>query len=237
MSSRKTRTIRKSRYVSRCKTVATHAFAEEVEASAFRASRELDNLARLSAFAEKLPEVMALWFAEAEYLNESGRPLPLPLEGQGPSLGTLIRRVFPDPDVKEVADVLLQCGSVRKKGARFFALRQNVVFVPHLAQAHLFAAARRYVVTVQHNQACRDPDQRLFERFSSVPHIPRDALPTIHAQIKKEMGEAVMRMDAYLRGFQVPADSQDTTTVFVESYAAEDPFMTSTEPGSEDGDL
>jgi hypothetical protein len=237
MPPRKTRTIGASRYVSRCKTAPIRAFAEEVEASASRASKELDNLARLSAFAEKLPEVMAHWFADADYLNEAGRPLPLPLEGKGVSLGALIRRVFPNADVKDVADVLLQCGSVRKKGARFLAVKQNVVFVPHLAQAHLFAAARRYVVTVRHNQACRDPRQRLFERFSSVPHVPREALPTIHAQIKKEMGEAIMRMDAYLRGFQVPADSPDTTTVFVESYAAEDPFLTPTEPSNDDGDI
>ena len=63
---------------------------------------------RQLAYIADLPEVIALWHADPQYLDSRGRPIALALRGRGPSLSTLIERVLPKEDPSAVTRSLMR---------------------------------------------------------------------------------------------------------------------------------
>jgi len=193
--------------------------------------KELDDLRKVSEYVTKLPDITAVWFTDPDFLSPStGEPLPLPLRGSKRSLSALVRRIFPREQVSHVVQTLLQSGSVLKKGQRFYAVKNYLSFAEEalFAQVHSLDSVRRLLATIQYNVGCGDAEQRFLERSAMVTSVATAALPTIHQQIKRELGPALNRLDTFMRQFQVTDVSQPSTDVSVSAFASEDPLMTPT---------
>lgn len=216
-------------------TPSVSAVIEDVLRRTAQICRELDDLRQVSEYVSRLPDITALWFTDPDFVDsQSGEPLPLPLRGSRRSLSALVRRIFPRGDVTSVVESLLQSGSVRKRGRRFYAVKNYLSFAEEalFAQVHSLDSVRRLLATIQYNVACRDPERRFLERSAMVTSVARDALPTIHEEIKRELGPALNRIDTFMRQYQVPEGSQPTTDLSVSAFASEDPLMTPTRPSS-----
>jgi hypothetical protein len=207
------------------------AVIEDVLRRTAQICRELDDLRQVSDYVSRLPDVTAVWFTDPDFVDpENGEPLPLPLRGSRRSLSALVRRIFPREEVSRVVQSLLQSGSVRKRGNRFYAVKNYLSFAEEalLAQVHALDLVRRFLATIQYNVGCRDPEQRFLERTAIITSVAIDALPAIHEEIKREFGPALNRLDTFVRQFQVPEGSQSTTDVGLSAFASEDPLMTPT---------
>lgn len=171
-----------------------------------------------------LPNVMTLWHEDPRYRDAASRPLRLKLRARGPSLAQLIRRVWPNGDVRLIAGALVRSGAVQRRGpwyettGRFVSLREE----PPAALAHALISARGLLHTIERNLASRHGEEPLLERRATNGHIPVSALPTIHRYVKREAGNLLSRFDAYLRRFEVPAGSEPTVMVGLAAFAFED---------------
>src|SRR5487761_1562846 len=170
-----------------------------------------------------LPNVMTLWHEDPRYRDAASRPMRLKLNARGRSLAQLIRRAWPQGDVRLIARALVRSGAVKRRGpwyeptGRFVSLRGE----PPAALAHALLSARGLLRTPEPNLASphRDP---LLERQATNSHIPVSALPMIHRYVKREAGNLLARFDAYLRRFEVPAGSEPTVLFGLAAFAFED---------------
>lgn len=184
--------------------------------------------AKVKEHVARLPDVLALWHTERDYIDSQGDPLPLSLRGRGNTLSRLILRVFPGSDPETIVPFLLQSKAVRRQGRWFHAVTRHVSFAENFAHAqiHSLDSVCALLRTVQHNVSCEDAEQRLLERSAVNHSVPVRVLPAIHRRLKWEIGTMVNRIDDYMRDFQVAAGSEPTTTVRLGVYASEDPQWT-----------
>jgi hypothetical protein len=169
------------------------------------------------------PHVATLWLGDPAYRDPNQLFLPrrLRLRGSGPSLSKLIRRVWPTGDVAQIAEFLIQSGSVRRDGA-YYELESR--FIPFRADAatalsHTLKTVRSYVDTVAHNMACASQEDTWVERSATNRHIPSRAAPLIRRYVRRQVAALTARVDQYLRRLEVEPGSEDTVEIGVNAFA------------------
>jgi hypothetical protein len=179
-----------------------------------------------------LSHVIAHWYTDAAYLDERNQPRALPLLGRKESLSTLIRRVYPDESPAEVARSLLRSGAVRRRGGRYVPTRRNVWWARKSPSIHVHGLTSLLGIlrTVGHNISRRREPDTLFEQVATNPYVPVRLLPSIHRRIKREAHALLVKLDGFLRLYEVPPGSEPTTHVAIGAFAYEDPIVTGTAP-------
>jgi Family of unknown function (DUF6502) len=146
-----------------------------------------------------LPHVISHWYSDPQYIDASGKPIPLPLRARGPSLSALIARVLPDEDPVAVTDSLMKLLGVKRKGALY---RPSGGYVPYprvSARVHGFTALLGMLRTVEHNVSARRKSPPLLERTALNPSFPVSELPVFYRRLKKEANRILWRMDEQMR--------------------------------------
>ena len=169
------------------------------------------------------PDVAARWLRDRAYLHEDGHPRRLRLRGAGPSLSRLILRVAPTGDVDEIATFLIRSGAVRKSG-QYYALESRFVpFSANLGATFTYTAEniQRYLGTVMHNLSCSEPRDKRIERRSVNRNIPVRAAPKIHRYFRRQLGNLISRVDAYLQRQEVKPGSEPTVEIGLNIFAFE----------------
>jgi len=169
------------------------------------------------------PHVATLWLGDPAY-RDSRQPLfprRLRLRGSGPSLSKLIRRVWPTGDVDQIAEFLIQSGSVRQDG-HYYELESR--FIPFRADtatalSHTLKTVRSYVDTVAHNMACASQEDTWVERSATNRHIPARAAPLVRRYLRRQVAALTARVDQYLRRLEVEPGAQDTVEIGVNAFA------------------
>jgi hypothetical protein len=98
-------------------------------------------------------QVMTLWYSKSEYLNQRGKPIPLPLHGPAPSVQALVHEVDPRLSVSEALDYLTACKSIKRRGTLFVSTARILNLPaqsPYQSALHLKAAAG-LLRTIDHN--------------------------------------------------------------------------------------
>jgi hypothetical protein len=169
------------------------------------------------------PHVATLWLGDPAYRDPRQLFLPrrLRLRGSGPCLSQLIRRVWPTGDVAQIAEFLIQSGSVRREG-QYYALESR--FIPFRADAatalsHTLTTVRSYVDTVSHNMACASQEDTWVERSATNRHIPSRAAPLIRRYLRRQVAALTARVDQYLRRLEVEPGSEDTVEIGINAFA------------------
>lgn len=181
------------------------------------------------AYVVGLAHVVAHWYSNPAFRDSIGQPLRLPLQGRGPCLAKLIRRVFPRQDVRAVAGSLARAGAVTRQGRLYCPTGRYVSLTRDVPSVHIHALTSLVGMlrTVQHNISCADDEHsRLLERAAASPCVPIRALPEIHRRIKRDVTALLWKLDGYLRSWEVKPGSEPTTHVGVGAYAYEDPIIT-----------
>lgn len=137
---------------------------------------------RLTFYAD-LPHIIAHWHSDPRYVDRTGRPVPLPLNGRGLSLTALIARVLPGEDPVSVAESLVRSNGARRRKGLYTPTKRSLVHPKAGARVHGMNAFLGMLRTVDHNVAGKGP--RLYERAAMNPSIPVSALPAFYAWVEQ----------------------------------------------------
>jgi len=149
--------------------------------------------------------VLTVWFSEATYLDASGRPLALPLEGASKSVTALVRSVNPTFNTREVLAYLIRSGALRLDGRRYVP-RSRAVFIRGVRGPDYFQTLRvltHMLATLEHNVLPKRTAPGWFAYSAENPHFPvrqREMLDKYVAAIGKEI---LARLDTYMRRREV----------------------------------
>jgi hypothetical protein len=177
-----------------------------------------------------LPHVIAHWYSDTAFRGPHGQPrrLPLRVRGWGPSLESLIRRVFPTEHLDRVVDSLLRAGAIEQHGSlfapveRYVSLKQDAWSM----NIHALMSAAGLLRTIRHNLSTDELSATFLERTVRNPSIPVSALPEVHAHLKRHIGPILWKFDGYFRSLEVEPSTEPTTSVSIAVCVFEDPMVT-----------
>jgi hypothetical protein len=159
---------------------------------------------------DRIARVLAGWFQDPAYLDATGRPLTLPLEGPAPSYESLVGRYGGDVPPVTILRELKRTNAVRVDDQGVAALRRNY----RLDTADPDSVSRAGSVladiggTVTHN-LYRDADEpSRFEARATNTQIPQSALPAYREMLTHEGQVFLEKVDAWLTRHEIdPATS------------------------------
>src|ERR1700674_629020 len=79
-------------------------------------------------FVADLPHVLAYWHSDIDYVDSVGNPRALLFDGEPAALSSLIARVYPERDAREVLHKLIRTGAIRRTGDRFEPTGREIIF-------------------------------------------------------------------------------------------------------------
>jgi len=175
------------------------------------------------AYLWDLPHIIAHWHADPQYVDSQGRPLPLPLRAQGPSLSALIKRVLPSEHPEAVAESLTKLQGVRRRGGVYLPSGRYHTYPSASARVHGFTALLGMLRTVEHNVSPRRKSQPILERTALNPSFPVSELPSFHRKLKAEAERILWRMDEHMRRRETLRRGGGRVRVGVGIFAFEEP--------------
>jgi hypothetical protein len=167
----------------------------------------------LTGYVTKASLVLSAWHLDPEFVDARGKPLALPLEGDGPSFASLVRRCG-GGDVRNstLLRELKSAGAIveREDGHIEAVLRS---YIPHSMDEQLIRLWGTVLAdvgtTYVHNLTRTPRTPSRFERAAVNASIPKSDLPAFRALLEKEGQAFLERIDAWLTEHQATADEKD----------------------------
>jgi len=139
--------------------------------------------------------VISIWFSEPQYLDARGHPRPLPARGSPLSIESLLRRVNPKLDFRQVIRSFEQTGVLKRIGARFVPRSQIFISpAPEYSRSALWGLFG-HLKTIEHNWGKRGTPARL-ELYACNPHFPVSGAAAFQKRIRDLANRLVVRADA-----------------------------------------
>ena len=175
----------------------------------------------------QLGQILAHWYDDPAYIDESGAPLRLPFRSRhpsGPSFANLIERLMPGQDPAEILELLLQSSTVRQVESMLEPVRRFTSLSESFALTCLqnLLSILGLLRTLQHNLSCKGPAQRLVERKAGNLCIPLREEPAVQTAITRESNAFLERIDSLLMSKSVPAGSEPTVAINVVVFSYEE---------------
>jgi Family of unknown function (DUF6502) len=181
----------------------------------------------LAGYVTKASLVLSAWHLDSEFLDDSGKPAVLALEGEGATFAALLRRcgagdVRPSTLLKE----LRSAGAVRETAdGRIEALQR--MYIPQTMSKELIrlwgTVLADVATTYVHNLTHGNNMPARFERAAVNDRVRASALPEFQ-RFLNEQGEAFLeRLDAWLTEHEAQeSDSKATIRLGVGVYHIQD---------------
>jgi hypothetical protein len=144
--------------------------------------------------------VIAAWRRERDFSDQRGKPMMLPLTGQGRTFAGLVKKFSGDLPFRAILDELVHAGIVEKTADNNVRLL-NRSYVPGEDRGikfHILGTdVSNLISTIDHNLQAEE-SQRLFQRKVSYDNLPREVLPVFHAMAARSAQELLEKLDTYL---------------------------------------
>lgn len=159
--------------------------------------------------------ILSGWHLDPEFVDKKGRPRPLPVEGEGASFATLIKRcggadVQPTTLLKE----LINAGCVRRRtDGRLQVLQRD--YIPQAMDAEMLrfwgTSLTDIARTGSHNLTRRQREATRFSRWAVNDRIPVAAAKDFRQLLEREGQAFLERIDAWLTEQQVDATTTEAS--------------------------
>jgi hypothetical protein len=181
-----------------------------------------------------LAHVTAHWYADAEYHGGDGAPRALPRRGRC-SLTSLIEKVLPGRAPDAIIDSLAEVHAIAPEGKLYRPTGKALTYSRHRlsARLHGLSALLAILRTVEYNTS-QPQGMRLFERAAINPRFPVRKLPEMLRRLGSRGDNFLWQSDGDMRQVELPAESSETTRLWVGVYISEDPLVTGTGSHEED---
>ena len=183
-------------------------------AQAIEACRK--ELPTIPATLREIPEashIVTLWGSNVDYVDEAGKPLPLPKRGEGKSIQALARQVNPSLDLEELVQYLLRTNTVTQAGD-FYLLRQRWVMlrgIPGSAHGRSIRGLLGVLRTFEHNLLAESDARSWFEFMAENPHFPASKLSAFDKLLRR-LGLGMLRkLDAFMRHCEAHREPNEPT--------------------------
>jgi hypothetical protein len=146
--------------------------------------------------------VIYIWQRTPNYLDNEGRPLPIPARGPAPSIQALFRDVRREEYFEQGLKHLVRVKRIKRLPNRRFLPCSEVTIVdgmtPELGQL-LGQTMNRLVATVIHNTSQRDDKTlRLIERVTAVPDLPLKQVRSFKIFAREQGGALINTVNDWL---------------------------------------
>jgi hypothetical protein len=152
-------------------------------------------------YMSKASQVLDAWHHDPEFIDAERKPRILPLEGDGPSVAKLVRRVAPGLPPGAMVKELKSAGAIAQlPDGNLQALQRSYIprHVPE-EQARLWGSVLRdLATTVGYNITRESRKPALFERRAINLRVDADALPEFRAFLEREGQQFLERIDDWL---------------------------------------
>jgi hypothetical protein len=159
-----------------------------------------------------LGHALTLWFSEPEYLDRSGRPLPLPLYGDTLSIEALTRRVDPTLDPEEVLHYIERGGGLVREGQHYLAKSRVLIFSGEPRNARPLTGLFGLIKTLDHNLRLPKGGSGRLERFTRNPRVPLSLVPALENRARRLFAELLTQFDLQMHK-QTTEKREDEPTV------------------------
>jgi hypothetical protein len=144
--------------------------------------------------------VIAAWRREDAYTDNEGKPLSLPLNGEGPSFDGLVRRFSGDMPHRAILDELTNAKAVEKTADGKVRLISSA-YLPSAddeALLHILGTDTGHLIdTIGHNLVTIPPHRR-FQRKVRYDNLPSEAIPVFHDLAAKASQKLLEDLDRWL---------------------------------------
>jgi len=174
----------------------------------------------------KASQILFAWHHEPRFLDASGSPAALPIEGAEASFTELMRRHAPALPVVAMIKELRSAGAIEELAdGRLRPLTR--VYVPTRLPAErlrLWASVLSDVAnTIDHNFSRADVEPTRFERRALSLKIDQKALPEFRQLLETEGQALLERIDDWLSSHEIAESDADAIRLGIGVYHIEDP--------------
>jgi Family of unknown function (DUF6502) len=148
--------------------------------------------------------VLTLWFSDPAYLDRKGNPIALPLRGSGGSLETLVARVDPKVDARELLRYLVRRHALRRIGERYLP-KDRILSLRGAGGPDNFRHLRGLLGmlrTQEHNGQPRRKAEGWYEVFAENPRFPISARGTFDKSIRQWGNRLLYRADSEMHRYE-----------------------------------
>lgn len=149
----------------------------------------------------QLSDAIAMWWRDADYVADDGRPRPLPDTGPAPSLEALFERTVDAPLRAQARDLLRRRAAKERNGVWHYTDDQGTLRLGRKEGVHrLLTGLTGMLRTYLHNQTrgVQPPHLQNFDRTSHVSDFPEAALPELRLKLYKHMQVALEEFDDWM---------------------------------------
>ncbi len=144
--------------------------------------------------------VIAAWRRESDFHDSRGRPVRLPMEGEGASFSELVKRFSGNVPPRAILDELINVGAAERRQDGKIALLTRA-YIPGNIEAHklniLGTDVRHLIATIDHNLNPETSEPR-FQRKVSFDNLPDHVLPGFHRLFNKRSQTLLENADQWL---------------------------------------
>lgn len=143
--------------------------------------------------------VIAGWVRDPRFLQETGRPMDLPFEGEFASFAKLVRIYSGDAPARAMLDELLRVGTIERTPDGAIRLLERA-YIPRAGEIEkigiLGVDTADLIATIDHNILF--PDDVYFQRKVSYDNLPSGSIPEIRELAAIRAQELLESMDRTL---------------------------------------
>ena len=171
----------------------------------------------LSGYVTKASLVLTAWHLDSRFVDAKGKPLPLPLDGQGATFATLVRHCSGgDVPLSTLLRELRAAGAIHELAdGRWEPLTRN--YLPHTIDEsviRLWGTGMADVATTYvHNLTRTAKNPARFERAAVNDRISKSALPEFRKFLDDEGQAFLERLDAWLTAHEAKNDAPDDQVI------------------------
>lgn len=183
-------------------------------------------------YMSKPTQVLHAWYHDPQYLDPSGKPRELEIEGTNGSFAELIRRYAPGIPLVAMIKELRAAGSIADApGSRLRALKR--AYVPRELNENmvrLWGSVLQDVGTTLHHNLYHDADtEPRFERRALSLRVDPESVPEFREMLQREGQAFLERIDEWITAHGVDASNDPCSGVRlgVGIYQIQDPAASS----------
>ena len=144
--------------------------------------------------------VISGWVRDSRFVDDHGEPLPLPIDGDGPTFSALVREFSGDVPPRSVLDELVHTGAVEPQADGRIQLVTRA-YIPRDSKADklsiLGTDTAHLIATITHNVYEADSEPR-FQRTVSYDNLPVEVLPELRAMSAEDAQALLEKIDGWM---------------------------------------